>query len=145
MFRIKIKRVSKFKIPLFERMTSGAACLDVFAHVDKPVRIACGQIRKIPLGFAVQMPADIELLIRPRSGLMVKNSVIGMFGTIDSDYRDEVHAILLNAGQEVYRVQPGDRVSQITFKRVYTNLKLIMVDKLDDTDRGTGGFGHTGR
>ena len=99
---------------------------------------------KVPLGFAMELPRGWEAQGRPRSGLFVKHGVCAVFGTIDADYRNEVCAMLINLGQESYHVKPGDRVMQLVLAPVYRPQWTPAVT-LSTTQRGTGGFGSTGR
>jgi len=100
----------------------------------------------IPTGFAVAIPEGFEIQIRPRSGLAVNHgiSIINSPGTIDADYRGEIKIAVVNLGEKEYVIHRGDRIAQMVVKRVY-QAKLKVVEQLDETDRNTGGFGHTGR
>jgi len=143
---VKIKRVGDCAdVPLPRRMTQHAAGFDVAAAVMEPVTLACGEIRLIPCGFAMAIPPGYEAQIRPRSGLASKYgvSMINTPGTIDADYRGEVHVALVNHGKQPFTVERGMRIAQMVIQRLPT-VKLVEVAELDDTDRGAGGFGHTG-
>jgi len=100
----------------------------------------------IPTGFAVAIPEGFEIQIRPRSGLAVNHGIgiINSPGTIDADYRGEVKIAVINLGGKKYTVKRGDRIAQMVIKRVY-QARLKVVEQLDETDRNSGGFGHTGR
>ena len=131
------------KMPV--RMTGGAAGFDVCAAVDVPVTLAAGEIRLIPCGFAIAVPAGYEAQMRPRSGLSSKNGVtlINTPGTIDSDYRGEVHCPMVNLSKKDFVIERGMRIAQMVICPV-PPVELVEVDELDETDRGAGGFGHTG-
>lgn len=138
---IKIKKVGNGKLP--EYKTEGSAGADCYARLEKEITIKAGKSETIPLGFAVEIPAGYEMQIRGRSGLARKNSIDCFPGTIDSDYRGEVCAILLNKGQEDFTVKPSDRIAQAVIAPVIT-ARWNEVENLSETERGEGGFGHTG-
>ncbi len=127
-------------------MTEQSAGFDVCASVPASVVIAPGQIRMIPCGFAMAIPKGYEAQMRPRSGLASKHGItmVNTPGTIDSDYRGEVHVPLINLGKEPFTVERGMRVAQMLILPVPA-VKLVEVKELDETKRGKGGFGHTGR
>ena len=127
-------------------MTEQSAGFDVCAAVLESVALAPGQIRMIPCGFAMAIPKGYEAQMRPRSGLASKHGItmINTPGTIDSDYRGEVHVPLINLGKESFTVDRGMRVAQMLILPVPA-VKLVEVEELDETKRGKGGFGHTGR
>lgn len=122
-----------------------ASGMDVAAAVAEAVVIAPGEILLIPTGFAVALPPGFELQVRPRSGLAIKHgvTVVNAPGTIDADYRGEVRIGLINLGREALTIQRGDRVAQLVLAPV-CQARLQVVGSLDETDRGSGGFGHTG-
>ena len=133
-------------IPLPKYMTRHAAGMDIFAAVEQPMPIRTGAIALIPTGFAMAIPRGFEAQIRPRSGLAVKHGIglINSPGTIDADYRGEVKIALINLGQNSYTVHRGDRIAQMVIHHV-ARVKTVLVDQLSQTERDTGGFGHTGR
>jgi len=133
-------------IPLPRYMTAQSSGMDICAALDDDLVLAPGRIRLVPTGFAMALPAGFEAQIRPRSGLAVNHgiSIINAPGTIDADYRGEVKIALINLGQEPVTLKRGDRIAQMVVKRVY-QAHLEVVEQLDETDRNTGGFGHTGR
>jgi len=133
-------------IPLPVRMSAAAAGFDLHAAVAEPVTLQPGQRSLIPTGFALAMPAQLEAQIRPRSGLAFKHGVttLNSPGTIDADYRGEVKVLLINLGDQPFTVQRGERIAQMVFQ-VVPQVELTEVTSLDDTDRGAGGFGHTGK
>ena len=125
--------------------SSRAAGMDVAAAVTEEVVLKPGEIKLIPTGFGVAIPDGFEIQIRPRSGLAVKNgiSIINAPGTIDADYRGEVKIGLVNLGSEPFTVERGDRIAQMILAPV-CQARLQLTDRLDETERGSGGFGHTG-
>jgi dUTP pyrophosphatase len=146
--KVKITRLRPEEdgdLPLPRYMTAASAGLDLMAAVTAPVTIAPGRITLIPTGLAVALPEGFEAQIRPRSGLALKKglTVINAPGTIDADYRGEVGLAVVNLGPEDVVVHRGDRVAQMVISRVW-QADLELVDELDETDRGAGGFGHTG-
>jgi dUTP pyrophosphatase len=143
---VQIKRISGAEdVPLPKKMTEHAAGFDLHAAVKGTTVIHPGEIRLIPCGFAMALPVGYEAQIRPRSGLASRNGItaINSPGTIDADYRGEVHVPLINLGQEAFSVERGMRVAQMLVAPV-PPVELQVVEKLDETGRGTGGFGHTG-
>ncbi len=133
-------------LPLPGYASSGAVGMDVAAAVSAPLVLAPGEIALVPSGFAVAIPRGYELQVRPRSGLAVKHgvTVVNAPGTIDADYRGEVRIGLINLGRTAYQIQRGDRIAQLVLAQVF-RAQLAMVAQLDATERGSGGFGHTGR
>ena len=131
-------------LPKYE--TPLSAGMDVRAAIEEPVAIPPGRIALIPTGFGVALPQGFELQVRPRSGLAIKHgiTVINAPGTIDADYRGEVKVGLINHGRESYMIHRGDRIAQLVLAPV-CRMVLQPVEHLDDTLRGAGGFGHTGR
>jgi len=132
-------------IPLPRYMTPGSAGMDICAAMIEAADLAPGGVVLIPTGFALAIPEGYEVQIRPRSGLSVRHTIgiINAPGTIDADYRGEVMVPLINFGNAVYTVHRGDRIAQMVVHSV-CRARLEVVDWLDDTDRGPGGFGHTG-
>lgn len=145
---IKIKRLSdEFKdIPLPVYATRGSAGLDIAAAVKEDIIIPKGKIGFVPTDFSVEIPEGYEIQVRPRSGLAVKHgiTVLNSPGTIDSDYRGEVKIILINLGEQDYKISRGERIAQLVVSKVY-QAKFTEVDDLNDSHRGEGGFGHSGK
>ena len=147
---LKIKALSPkigTEIPLPKFATAGAACMDLCACIDAPVTLEAGVRVLIPTGIAIALPsADYVALVFARSGLGIKQGVClsNGVGVIDSDYRGEIGVGLVNLGQSAYTVQPGDRIAQLMVTPV-VQPTVVQVSALDDTDRGAGGFGSTGR
>ncbi|MCR5081339.1 MAG: dUTP diphosphatase [Treponema sp.] len=145
MNKIEIKVVAKEGVSIPCYKTAGAAGADVCACVDSPVVIKKGERKLIPTGLFFEIPEGYEIQLRPRSGLALKNgiTVLNTPGTIDSDYRGELMALLINLGDEDFTVSNGDRIAQIIVAPV-TLGDFKVVDKLSDTERGAGGYGSTG-
>lgn len=142
---IKIKRIENGILP--EYKTTGASGADCFARIDKQIIIKPGERKLIPLGFAVEIPEGYEMQIRPRSGNAYKYgiTVLNTPGTIDSDYRGEVHANLMNTDSEKsFAINPGDRIAQAVIAPVII-ANWNEVRELSETERGEGGHGSTGK
>ncbi|WP_457574182.1 dUTP diphosphatase [Desulfolithobacter sp.] len=122
-----------------------ASGMDVAAALDDPLTLEPGERALVPTGFGLAIPAGFEVQVRPRSGLAVKHglTVINAPGTIDADYRGEIKVALVNLGQEPFIIHPGDRIAQLILAPV-CQARLEVVETLDATSRGSGGFGHTG-
>lgn len=136
---VPIKLIEGGRIP--EYKTKGSAGADCYSRVDD--LIFPKETKIIPLGFCVEIPEGYEMQIRPRSGLSTKGK-IGILGTIDSDYRGEVCAIIHNNSDEEFKVNKGDRIVQAIVAPV-EQVGFYLVNSLSETERGTGGFGHTGK
>ena len=144
MTEILIKRLAKEVIlPKYE--TDGSSGLDLAACINKRIEIKPGKSEIIPTGLAVAIPKNFEIQIRPRSGLAAKNqiSVLNTPGTIDADYRGELKIILINLSNKSFIVEKGLRIAQMVLCPV-VKAKFKEVESLDDTKRGSGGFGSTG-
>lgn len=131
------------------RATSGAAGFDLYAATDAPICIEPGHFKMIPTGVAMALPEGFEAQVRPRSGLAAKHgvTVLNSPGTIDADYRGEIRVILINHGPKPFVIEHGDRIAQMVVQEVKA-LSLTEVESVDDlgeTERGSGGFGSTGR
>ncbi|MEG3169766.1 dUTP diphosphatase [Sphingomonas sp. LB3N6] len=145
MIRIELKRLPHGEgLPLPAYATEGAAGMDVVAA--EALTLAPGDRAAVATGFAIAIPAGHEVQVRPRSGLALKHGVtcLNTPGTIDSDYRGEVKVILANLGQDPFAIARGDRIAQLV-PAVVLRATLDEVATLDDTTRGAGGFGSTGR
>ncbi|MBQ9974435.1 MAG: dUTP diphosphatase [Oscillospiraceae bacterium] len=147
---LKIKALSPkigTEIPAPFYASAGAAAMDLHACVDEAVVIPAGQRRVIPTGLAIALPsADYVALVFARSGLGIKHGIApaNCVGVIDSDYRGEIMVGLRNAGDSDYTIQPADRIAQLMITPV-VQAQITMVEQLDDTQRGAGGFGSTGK
>ena len=128
-----------------EYATKGSAGLDVMAAIHEPISIGPGERILIPSGFKLEIPVEYEVQIRPRSGLAIKHgiTVLNSPGTIDSDYRGEIGIILINHSKNKFIVNPKDRIAQMVICKV-TKMNLVKVSLLNNTERGSGGFGSTG-
>lgn len=146
--RIQITRLSPSSrdVPLPAYATEGAAGMDIRAVLDDPMIVAPGATVLVPTGFAMAVPNGYEAQVRPRSGLAIKHriGVLNSPGTIDSDYRGEVRVILTNFGPEEFTIRRGDRIAQMVVAP-YVKAEWDERESLEDTTRGAGGFGHTGR
>ncbi len=125
--------------------TEGAAGLDLAAALDAPLTLAPGRWAAVPTGLAIQLPPRTEGQVRPRSGLAARHgvTVLNAPGTIDEDYRGELKVLLVNLGPEPFVIEPGFRIAQLVVAPV-TRVACEVVEGLDDTARGSGGFGSTG-
>jgi dUTP pyrophosphatase len=144
--RIQIKRLAGSEgLALPTRMSAQAAGFDVPAAVREPVILQPGDIRMIPCGFAMAIPPGFEAQVRPRSGLASRHGItlINTPGTIDSDYRGEVQVPVINLGRSAFTVERGMRIAQMLILPV-PSVSMVEVEELDETERGGGGFGHTG-
>ena len=144
MIKILIKRLTKeVLLPRYE--TSGSSGMDLAANIKTTITIDSGKTAIISTGLAISIPKGFEVQIRPRSGLAAKKkiSVLNTPGTIDADYRGEIKVILINLGQEVFKVENGLRIAQMVVCPI-VQAKLEEVDQLSSTFRGEGGFGSTG-
>ena len=146
--QIKIQHIEKnfLDIPLPEYATDGSSGLDLRAAVENDLIIEKGKVGLVPTNLRVEIPKGYEIQIRPRSGLAAKNGigVLNSPGTIDSDYRGEIKIILFNFGEENFVIKRGDRIAQMVVSKVY-RADLILTDDLNISNRGEGGFGHTGK
>jgi dUTP pyrophosphatase len=142
---IKVKVINNSKNPLPEPATPGAAGLDLRADIDAPVTIQPGERKLIPSGLHIQLPEGYELQVRPRSGLALKHGITltNAPGTVDSDYRGDVGAVLHNLGNEPFTINPGERMCQVVAKE-YVDIEWEPTDQLDGTLRGEGGYNSTG-
>jgi len=144
--KIQIKRLHSHDLPLPTYATTGAAGMDLLAAIDDPITLPPGARKIIPTGLAIALPENHELQIRPRSGLALKHGITlpNTPGTIDEDFRGEIQVILLNAGTEPVTITRGMRIAQAVLAPVI-RAQWHEVETLDQTSRGTGGFGSTGQ
>ena len=143
---MKVKIVNKSKHTVPEYSTEFSAGMDVRANIEKDVCLLPFERALIPTGLYIELPKGYEAQIRPRSGLAVKNgiSVLNTPGTIDSDYRGEIGVILVNLSNEEFSVRNGDRICQMVISK-YEHIQWEEVSILENSNRGDGGFGHTGK
>jgi dUTP pyrophosphatase len=141
---VKIINRSKFSIPKYA--TEQSAGLDIKANTDEPITIAPLERVLIPTGLYIQLPTDHEAQIRPRSGLAIKHGIglLNSPGTIDADYRGEIKIIVVNLSNESYTLNPGERIAQMVIGQ-YKKITFKEVEILEESDRGQGGFGSTGK
>jgi dUTP pyrophosphatase len=132
--------------PLPAYATQGSSGLDLRAFISTPVQLAPLERVLIPTGLHIAIPNHLEAQIRPRSGLAIKQGLtcLNTPGTIDADYRGEIKVILINLSNEIQVIQDGDRIAQIVFQQV-EKMEWQLVENLETTQRGEGGFGHTGK
>jgi dUTP pyrophosphatase len=145
--RVRIARLRGAQdLPLPARATRGAAGFDLHAAVEAAVVLAPRERALIPTGFAIAVPEGYEAQVRPRSGLALKHGIVlpNAPGTIDSDYRGEVKIIVCNTGEKAFTIERGDRIAQLVIAPV-VRAEWDEVASLDPTERGEGGFGHSGR
>ncbi len=142
---LKIKIVNKGKQPLPQYATAQSAGMDLRADIDEPVTLRPLERRLIGTGLHIALPAGYEAQVRPRSGLALKHglTVLNTPGTIDADYRGEIGVVLINLSDREFVVNPGERIAQMVVAR-YEQADLEQVELLDETERGEGGYGHTG-
>ena len=142
---MQVKVINKSKHPLPEYGTPQSAGIDLRANLDEPVILDPFQRAIVPTGIYMALPEGYEAQIRPRSGLAAKHgiTVLNSPGTIDSDYRGEIKAILVNLSNEAFTIEDGERICQMVIAK-HEQLSWTPVDCLDETQRGEGGFGHTG-
>ncbi|HRH36716.1 MAG TPA: dUTP diphosphatase [Flavobacteriales bacterium] len=140
-----IRIINKGKHPLPHYATEHSAGMDLRANLIAPVTLHPGQRALIPTGLFLELPEGTEAQVRPRSGLAFKHgvTVLNAPGTIDADYRGEVGVLLINHGQEPFEVKDGERVAQLVIAR-YVRASFAEVADLASSERGAGGFGHTG-
>ncbi len=143
---MKIKIVNKSHHPLPEYATALAAGMDLRANLEQPVTLKPLERSLVPTGVYIQLPEGYEAQIRPRSGLAIKHgiSIVNSPGTIDADYRGEIRVILVNLSDEDFTIKDGERICQMVIAK-HSRAEWIQVDALDETERGAGGFGHTGK
>ena len=142
---IQIKVVNKGHQPLPAYATPQSAGMDLRANVDGPVTLRPMERRIIPTGLHIALPAGFEAQVRPRSGLALKHgiTVLNAPGTIDADYRGELGVLLINLSAEDFVINDGERIAQMVVAR-HETVAFSVVDELDETERGEGGYGHTG-
>jgi dUTP pyrophosphatase len=142
---IQITRVGPVSVPLPAYQTDGAAGLDLSAALSEPLVLEPGARALVMTGLAVAIPEGFEGQVRPRSGLALRRgiSIVNAPGTVDSDYRGEIGIVLINLGHEPFTVEPLARIAQLVVAPV-VRVDLELVERLDDTDRGAGGYGSTG-
>lgn len=141
----EIKVVNKGRQPLPQYATGQSAGMDLRANIDGPVTLRPMERRLIGTGLHIALPAGFEAQIRPRSGLALKHgiTVLNSPGTVDADYRGEIMVLLINLSAEDFVINDGERIAQMVIAR-HETARLTLTDRLDETERGEGGYGHTG-
>ena len=143
---LKIKVVNKGNQPLPEYATTQSAGMDLRANIDAPILLKSLDRKLIPTGLHIALPEGYEAQIRPRSGLAIKHGItcLNTPGTIDADYRGDIGVELVNLSHDDYVVQPGERIAQMIINK-FEKIEFELVNELDETERGEGGYGHTGK
>ena len=142
---MKVQVINKGHQPLPAYATPQSAGMDLRANIDEPIVLRPMERRLVPTGLHIALPAGFEAQIRPRSGLALKHgiTVLNTPGTVDADYRGEIMVLLINFSQEDFVVNDGERIAQMVIAR-HEQGAFVEVETLDETERGTGGYGHTG-
>ena len=142
---LKINAINRGRQPMPTYATSQSAGMDLRANLEEPVVLHPMERRLIPTGIFIELPEGYECQIRPRSGLALKHgvTVLNSPGTIDADYRGEIGVVLINLSQEDFTINDGERIAQLVVAR-YEQVEFSLVETLDETERGEGGYGHTG-
>lgn len=142
---MKIKIINKSKHELPKYATTGSAGMDLRANINHPITLDPGERVLIPTGLHIALPVGYEAQIRPRSGLAIKHGItcLNTPGTIDSDYRGDIGVELINHGHEAFVINDGERIAQMVIAK-YEQAEWIITEELDETERGDGGYGHTG-
>jgi dUTP pyrophosphatase len=142
---IEVKVINRGRQPLPAYATPLSAGMDLRADITEPVVLQPLERRLFPTGLFIALPEGYEAQVRPRSGLALKHgiTVLNTPGTIDADYRGEVGVLLVNLSQEPFTIEPGERIAQMVIAR-HEQVTFQLVDALDETERGAGGYGHTG-
>ena len=142
---LKIKVINKGHQPLPRYATLQSAGMDLRANLDEPIVLRPLERCLVPTGLYIALPEGYEAQVRPRSGLALKHgiTVLNTPGTIDADYRGEVGVLLINLSQEDFVIEDGERIAQMVIAR-HEQGEFVVVEELDETERGAGGYGHTG-
>ncbi|GAA6325557.1 dUTP diphosphatase [Fusobacterium ulcerans] len=141
---VKVVKEENVSLPKYE--TSGSAGMDVRANIEEPIVMGSLERVLVPTGLKIAIPEGYEVQVRPRSGLAIKHGItlLNTPGTIDSDYRGELKVIMVNLSKDEYVINPQERIGQLVLNKV-AQMEFVEVDSLDETERGAGGFGHTGK
>lgn len=142
---VKIKMINRGSQQLPAYATPQSAGMDMRANIEAPIVLQSMERRIIPTGLFMALPPGYEAQVRPRSGLALKHgiTVLNTPGTIDADYRGELGVLLVNLSAQPFTIEPGERIAQMVIAR-YEQAEIELVEELDDTERGAGGYGHTG-
>jgi len=144
MIQVKVKNIGSCELPIYQ--TQHAAGLDVVAFLVEPILLRPMERVLVSTGLYLEIPVGFEIQIRPRSGLALKHgiTVLNSPGTIDADYRGEIKVLLINLGQEEFKITNGERIAQMILAR-HELIEWKLTEKLSETDRGEGGYGSTGK
>lgn len=143
---LQVKIINTSTNPLPKYATSASAGVDLYANNEEPVVLGSLERKLIPTGIFMELPEGYEAQVRPRSGLAYKHgiSLVNTPGTIDADYRGEIGVILVNLSKDPFTINKGERIAQMVIAR-HEQVEWVAVEELSETDRGSGGFGHTGK
>ncbi len=143
---LEVRIINQSSNPLPAYATSGASGMDLRANLDKPITLQSLERALVPTGLLIELPRGFEAQVRPRSGLAIKQGLtcLNSPGTVDADYRGEIKVIIINLSNEPQIISHGDRIAQMVIQRV-EQVEWLLVQDLAGTERGTGGFGHTGK
>lgn len=143
---VQVRVINRSRHPLPAAQTEHAAAVDLCANIDEPITLGSLERQLVPTGLFIALPPGYEAQIRPRSGLAIKHgiSLVNAPGTIDADYRGELGVILVNLSHEPFVIKDGERIAQMVVAR-HETVTWQAVEVLDETERGAGGFGHTGK
>ena len=142
---IQVKVINKGKQPLPKYATPQSAGMDLRANIEEAFTLKPLERKLVPTGLFISLPEGYEAQVRPRSGLALKHgiTVLNTPGTVDADYRGEVGVVLVNLSNEPFTVEPGERIAQMVIAK-HERADFVVVEELDETERGAGGYGHTG-
>ena len=142
--QVKVVREKSVELPKYE--TEGSAGMDVRANIKEPITLKSLERILVPTGLKVAIPEGYEIQVRPRSGLAIKHGItmLNTPGTVDSDYRGELKVIVVNLSNKTYTIEPNERIGQFVLNKI-EQIEFVEVEELDSTERGEGGFGHTGK
>ena len=146
MKKVQVKVVREKGVELPKYATECSAGMDVRANIKEPITLKSLERILIPTGLKVAIPEGYEIQVRPRSGLAIKHGItmLNTPGTVDSDYRGELKVIVVNLSNETYTIEPNERIGQFVLNKI-EQIEFVEVEELDSTERGEGGFGHTGK
>lgn len=142
---IQVKVINKGKQPLPQYATPQSAGMDLRADIAEAITLKPLERKLVPTGLFIALPESYEAQVRPRSGLALKHgiTVLNTPGTIDADYRGEIGVVLVNLSNEPFTIEPGERIAQMVIAK-HEQADFVIVEELDKTERGAGGYGHTG-
>ena len=146
MKKIQVKVIREKGVELPKSETEGSAGMDVRANIKEPITLKSLERILVPTGLKVAIPEGYEIQVRPRSGLAIKHGItmLNTPGTVDSDYRGELKVIVVNLSNKTYTIEPNERIGQFVLNKI-EQIEFVEVEELDSTERGEGGFGHTGK